>query len=70
MSNGERFVTYAMNAPRGSGVISVNGSAARRVQVGDLLIIATFAMMSDEEMARHKPTVVFVDEKNRATNNG
>jgi aspartate 1-decarboxylase len=67
VSNGERFITYAMNAPRGSGIISVNGSAARRVQVGDLLIIATFAMMSDDEMAKHAPTVIFVDEKNTPT---
>lgn len=67
VSNGERFVTYAMRAGRGSGTISVNGSAARRAQVGDILIIATFAMLSEAELASHKPTVVFVDDKNRIT---
>lgn len=67
VSNGERFVTYAMRAGRGSGTISVNGSAARRAQVGDILIIATFAMWSEAELASHKPTVVFVDDKNRIT---
>ncbi|MBU3724672.1 MAG: aspartate 1-decarboxylase [Burkholderiaceae bacterium] len=67
VSNGERFITYAMNAPRGSGTISVNGSAARRAQVGDMLIIAAFGMLTDAEVATHKPTVIFVDEKNRIT---
>lgn len=67
VSNGERFVTYAIRADRGSGTISVNGSAARRAQVGDILIIATFAMLNETEMATHNPTVVFVDDKNRIT---
>lgn len=67
VSNGERFITYAMNAPRGSGTISVNGSAARRAQVGDILIIATFGMFDETAVAAHKPTVVFVDANNRIT---
>lgn len=67
VSNGERFVTYAIRADRGSGTISVNGSAARRAQVGDILIIATFAILNETEMATHNPTVVFVDDKNRIT---
>ena len=67
VSNGERFITYAMNAPRGSGTISVNGSAARRAQVGDILIIATFGMFDEAAVAVHKPTVVFVDANNRIT---
>src|SRR6218665_3223339 len=50
VTNGERFSTYAIRAERGSGVISVNGSAARRVQVGDILIIASFAVFHDEEV--------------------
>ncbi len=69
VSNGERFITYAMNAPRGSGTISVNGSAARRAQVGDILIIATFGLFDAAETAAHAPTVIFVDEQNRVTDN-
>jgi len=69
VSNGERFITYAMNAPRGSGTISVNGSAARRAQVGDILIIATFGLFDAAETAAHMPTVIFVDEHNRITDN-
>ena len=56
-----------MNAPRGSGTISVNGSAARRAQVGDILIIATFCMLDQAAVAAHRPTVVFVDANNRIT---
>lgn len=67
VTNGERFATYAIRAERGSGVISVNGSAARRVQVGDILILASFAMFDDRELAEHKPRLVFVDGANRVT---
>ena len=65
VNNGERFTTYAIRAERGSGVISVNGSAARRASVGDLLIIAAFAQVPEADVATHKPQLVFVDEKNR-----
>ena len=65
IDNGERFVTYAIRGERGSGMIAVNGSAARRAAVGDLVIIASFAQMSGEEMAAHKPRLVFVDAANR-----
>ncbi len=67
INNGERFVTYAIRGERGSGMISINGSAARRASVGDLVIIASFAGMSEAEMATHKPRLVFVDECNRQT---
>ena len=67
IDNGERFVTYALRAERGSGIISINGSAARRASTGDLVIIASFAMLSEAEMATHQPRVVFVDERNRLT---
>lgn len=67
INNGERFVTYAIKGERGSGMISVNGSAARRAQVGDLLIIASFAQMTEEEVKTHEPQLVFVDEHNRQT---
>ncbi len=65
INNGERFVTYAIRAERGSGVVSVNGSAARRASVGDLLIIASFAQVHEDQVARHQPRLVFVDEANR-----
>ena len=65
VTNGERFTTYAIRGERGSGIISVNGSAARRAAVGDILIIATFAAMSDEESRQYAPKVVYVNEENR-----
>lgn len=64
VTNGERFSTYAIKAERGSGIISLNGSAARRAMVGDILIIATFVMMTDEEYKNHIPWLVYADEKN------
>ncbi|WP_144372661.1 aspartate 1-decarboxylase [Vogesella urethralis] len=67
VTNGERFATYAIRAERGSGVISVNGSAARRAAPGDLLIIASFAAYEDSELANHNPKLVFVDESNVIT---
>jgi aspartate 1-decarboxylase len=67
INNGERFVTYAIRAERGSGVVSLNGSAARRASVGDLVIIAAFGMMSDSQPEPHLPRLVFVDAGNRAT---
>ena len=65
IDNGERFVTYAIKGQRGSGMVSVNGSAARRAAVGDLLIIAAFAQVHEEHVAAHQPQLVFVDERNR-----
>ncbi|MFD0669149.1 aspartate 1-decarboxylase [Ramlibacter sp. MAHUQ-53] len=65
INNGERFVTYAIRAQRGSGIISVNGSAARRASVGDLLIIASFAQVHETQVKEHQPKLVFVDEANR-----
>ena len=65
VDNGERFVTYAIKGERGSGMISVNGSAARRACVGDLLIIAAFAQVDEKELATHQPQLVFVDGNNR-----
>jgi aspartate 1-decarboxylase len=66
INNGERFSTYAIRGERGSGMISLNGSAARRAQVGDLLIIAAFANVDEAELkAGWEPDLVFVDEHNR-----
>ncbi|WP_068617189.1 aspartate 1-decarboxylase [Paenibacillus tuaregi] len=64
-NNGARLETYVITGPRGSGVICLNGAAARLVQPGDTVIIISYAQMSQEELLTHKPTVVFVDENNR-----
>ena len=64
VNNGERFTTYAIRAERGSGIISVNGSAARRAAPGDLLIIASFAAYDETELAKHEPSLVYVNEQN------
>ena len=63
--NGERFDTYAIRAPRGSGTICLNGPAARLAHVGDLVIILTYATMEREELLEHTPKIVMVDERNR-----
>ncbi|KUJ82842.1 aspartate 1-decarboxylase [Microbulbifer flavimaris] len=65
VSNGERFHTYVILAERGSGIISMNGAAARRVQVGDRIIIASYAQMSEVEADTFKPRLVYLDEHNR-----
>jgi aspartate 1-decarboxylase len=67
VNNGERFSTYAIKGRRGSGEISLNGAAARKAHLGDLLIICTFAPMTAGESADYVPKVVFVDEANRIT---
>lgn len=70
VNNGERFSTYAIRAERGSGIISVNGSAARRAAPGDLLIIASFALYGEAEIAAHKPALIYVDGQNRIARTG
>lgn len=65
INNGSRFETYTIAGERGSGLICLNGAAARQVQTGDKIIIMSYAMMSDEELKDYSPRVVFVDEDNR-----
>ena len=65
VDNGERLTTYAIKAERGSGIISINGSAARRAAVGDLVIIAAFVQLDSSEIAGHEPSLVFVNERNQ-----
>lgn len=65
VNNGERFETYVIAGPRGSGVMCLNGAAARLVQVGDIIIIITYCQLSDSECREHRPTVVFVDGNNK-----
>lgn len=62
-NNGERFVTYIIKGERGSGKICLNGAAARKVQVGDVVIIMSYALLDFEEAKTFKPTVVFPDTK-------
>ncbi|NJB77105.1 aspartate 1-decarboxylase [Xanthomonas arboricola] len=64
VTNGARFSTYAIRADEGSGIISLNGGAARHVQVGDLIIVAAFASMSEAEAETFKPNLVYVDGSN------
>ena len=69
-NNGARLETYIIEGPPDSGDICLNGAAARLVQPGDTVIIISYAMMSEEEIVGFKPTVVFVDEKNKITRIG
>ncbi|MCK9529966.1 MAG: aspartate 1-decarboxylase [Gammaproteobacteria bacterium] len=64
VTNGERFVTYAIRAEDGSGVISVNGAAAHKAAPGDIVIIAAFVGLSQQELASYKPTLVYLDAHN------
>ncbi|SHK01037.1 L-aspartate 1-decarboxylase [Anaerobranca californiensis DSM 14826] len=66
-NNGARLETYVIEGPRGSGVICLNGAAARLVQPGDVVIIIAYCQLDEQEAKNHQPTIVFVDEKNRIT---
>jgi aspartate 1-decarboxylase len=65
VTNGERFHTYIILAEPGSGTFSMNGAAARKVAVGDRVIIATYGQFTEAEMINHKPKLVYLDENNR-----
>lgn len=65
IDNGNRFETYAIAGEAGSGIICLNGAAARCVSEGDKIIIMAYAQMTPEEARNHKPTVIFVDEDNK-----
>lgn len=67
LTNGSRIESYAIEAPAGSGTICLNGGAALHGKKGDLVIIMTFWVMTDDELKNHKPRVVIVDSKNRIT---
>ncbi len=64
VTNGNRFETYAIEGEPGSGVICINGAAARMVAPRDMVIIASFVSMDDAEAREHEPKLVFVDDKN------
>jgi len=65
VTNGERFTTYAIRAERNSGIISVNGAAAHKADPKDILIIATYAVYTEAELANYQPQLVYVNEQNR-----
>jgi aspartate 1-decarboxylase len=65
ISNGERFSTYVIPGERGSGTICLNGAAARKASRGDMIIIASYVMVDDEQAARWSPKCVLLDQENR-----
>ena len=65
VTNGERFTTYAIRAERGTGIISVNGAAARLAAAGDILIIASYSIYDEVELQSFKPDLVYVDGQNK-----
>lgn len=67
VNNGARFETYTIAGERGSGVMCLNGAAARMVQTGDKIILMVYAQVTPEEAKELRPTVLFVDEKNKVT---
>lgn len=67
ITNGERFSTYAIQAETGSNIISVNGAAAHKANPGDLIIIAAYVRLNQDELKRYKPTLVYVDDQNCIT---
>jgi aspartate 1-decarboxylase len=68
IDNGERFETYVIKGERGSGMVCLNGPAARRVQVGDIIIVVSYAVMDFEEAKSFKPSLVFPDANNKLIN--
>lgn len=70
VTNGARLSTYVIEGPRGSGVIGVNGPSARQAQVGDIVLIVSYASVSPEEAADFVPKIVFVDGNNKITGFG
>lgn len=69
-NNGARLETYVIPGPPGSGVICLNGAAARLVQPGDVIIIISYCQLEEEKARKHQPTVLFVDENNKVIKAG
>ncbi|HKJ76986.1 MAG TPA: aspartate 1-decarboxylase [Gammaproteobacteria bacterium] len=67
VTNGERFVTYAIRAEEGSGIVSVNGAAAHKADPGDIVIICSYAMLDENEAAQHQPKLVYLGDGNTVT---
>ena len=67
ITNGQRFTTYAIQAEKNSGIISINGAAAHKADPGDRLIIATFSNYKEIELENYQPLLVYVDDQNKIT---
>ena len=67
ITNGERFITYAIHAEKGSRIISVNGAAAHKANPGDRVIICSYARLEEREISNFKPTLIFLDKDNNIT---
>ena len=67
INNGERFETYVIKGERGTGTVCLNGPAARKVQVGDIIIIVSYGIMDYEEAKTHSPTIIFPDDHNKVS---
>ena len=67
INNGERFTTYAIRAEAGSGIISINGAAARRAAVNDLVIICAYVSVAEEALENFHPNLIYVDHDNKIT---
>ncbi len=65
INNGERLETYVIKGKRGSGTICLNGPAARKVELDDTIIIISYALIDFEQAKKHKPTIIFPNEKNK-----
>ncbi|MFC1747580.1 aspartate 1-decarboxylase [Pseudomonadota bacterium] len=70
ISNGERFTTYAIRAEAGSGIISINGAAARKASVNDLVIICSYVGIAEEALAEFKPKLIYMGENNSISHTG
>jgi aspartate 1-decarboxylase len=70
VTNGARFVTYAIRAQEGSGIVSINGAAARHAAVNDIIIIAAYAILNQAEMLNFQPTLIYVDAQNKIVRTG
>ena len=68
INTGERFETYAIASKAGSGVVALNGAAARKAMAGDLLIVCSYVLLTSDELRTHKPNIIKVDGKNTPLN--
>jgi aspartate 1-decarboxylase len=70
VNNGARFTTYAIRAQEGSGIVSINGAAARHAAVNDIIIICAYAILNQAELLNYQPTLIYVDAQNKIVRTG
>ncbi|PZN76785.1 MAG: aspartate 1-decarboxylase [Candidatus Methylumidiphilus alinenensis] len=70
VNNGARFITYAIRAEEGSGIVSINGAAARHAAVNDIVIICAYAILDQSELSGYQPTLIYVDSQNKIVRTG